>query len=98
MVLPEPSLALLFKLITHLLTEYKKVVGQAFLKLGSQQCYNRIRDGITELEKMFAQRRGAEVRAMLKICNNFDEVNDLDKWSLFGTISNIFSGVAQYQK
>ena len=65
--------------------------------LGSQQCYNRIQNGIADLEDMFAQKRGAEVKAMLKVCNNFDENNDLDIWSLFGAISNIFSGIVQYQ-
>ncbi|XP_052834614.1 putative serine protease K12H4.7 [Drosophila gunungcola] len=79
-------------------TEYKEVVGQAFLQLGGQKCYNRIQNGIAELESMFANKRGAEARAMLRLCNNFDDQNDLDMWSLFGSISNVFSGVAQYQR
>lgn len=78
-------------------TEYKEVVGQAFLELGGQKCYDRIQNGIAELESMFANKRGAEARAMLRLCNFFDDQNDLDLWSLFGSISNVFSGVAQYQ-
>ncbi|XP_016994833.2 thymus-specific serine protease [Drosophila takahashii] len=78
-------------------TEYKEVVGRAFLELGGQQCYNRIENGIAELESLFANKRGAEARAMLRLCNSFDDQNDLDLWSLFGSISNVFSGVAQYQ-
>ena len=77
--------------------EYKEIVGQALLELGSQQCYNRVQNGIQELETMFMGNRSAEAKAMLKLCNNFDHENDLDLWSLFGTISNIFSGIVQYQ-
>ncbi|XP_017103303.2 thymus-specific serine protease [Drosophila bipectinata] len=78
-------------------TEYKEVVGRAFLELGGQQCYDRIQNGIAELESLFANKRGAEARAMLRLCNSFDDQNDLDLWSLFSSISNIFAGIAQYQ-
>ncbi|XP_030374874.1 putative serine protease F56F10.1 [Scaptodrosophila lebanonensis] len=78
--------------------EYKEVVGKAFLELGGQQCYNRIQNGIAELEELFDNKRAAEARAMLRLCSNFDEHNDLDLWSLFGSISNIFSGIAQTQR
>lgn len=78
-------------------SEYKEVVGRAFQELGGQKCYNHIQKGISDLEQMFAKNRVAEARAMLRLCNNFDHNNDLDMWSLFGSISNIFSGVAQYQ-
>ncbi|XP_034486004.1 thymus-specific serine protease [Drosophila innubila] len=78
-------------------SEYKEVVGRAFKELGGQKCYDHIQKGISDLEQMFASNRVAEARAMLRLCNNFDHNNDLDMWSLFGGISNIFSGVAQYQ-
>uniref|UniRef100_A0A1I8PJZ8 Serine protease K12H4.7 n=1 Tax=Stomoxys calcitrans TaxID=35570 RepID=A0A1I8PJZ8_STOCA len=78
--------------------EYKEVVGRALRELGSEQCYNRVNNGITELEEMFANKRSAEAKAMLKLCNNFNHNNDLDIWSLFGSISNIFAGIVQYQK
>ncbi|XP_061386785.1 putative serine protease K12H4.7 [Musca vetustissima] len=77
--------------------EYKEVVGQALKELGSEQCYNRVQNGIAQLEEMIANKRSAEVKAMLKLCDNFDHNNDLDLWSLFGSISNIFSGFVQYQ-
>lgn len=47
------------------------------------------------MEKLFANKRGAEVRAMLKLCDVFDEYNDLDLWTLFSEISDIFAGVVQ---
>ncbi|XP_073838546.1 putative serine protease K12H4.7 [Musca autumnalis] len=77
--------------------EYKEVVGKALKELGSEQCYTRVQNGIAELEAMFAGKRSAEAKAMLKLCNSFDHNNDLDLWSLFGTISNIFSSIVQYQ-
>lgn len=77
--------------------EYKEVVGKALRELGSQQCYDRVQNGIAELEQMIENKRSAEVKAMLKLCNSFDPNNDLDLWSLFGSISNIFSSIVQYQ-
>ncbi|XP_061386786.1 putative serine protease K12H4.7 [Musca vetustissima] len=77
--------------------EYKEVVGQALRELGSEKCYNRVQNGIAELEEMIDNKRAAEVKAMLKLCNNFNHNNDLDVWSLFGSISNIFAGYVQYQ-
>lgn len=78
--------------------EYKEVVGKALKELGSQKCYDRVQNGVAELEAMFSGNRSAEAKAMLKLCNSFDHHNDLDLWSLFGTISNLFSGIVQYQK
>lgn len=78
-------------------SEYKEVVGKAFQKLGGDQCYDRIQKGIADLEDMFSNKRAAEARAMLRVCSNFDHNNDLDLWTLFSSISNIFAGVAQYQ-
>ena len=77
--------------------EYKEVVGRALRELGSEQCYNRVQNGIQSLETMIRDGRAAEVKAMMKICNNFDEHNDLDVWTLFSSISNLFSGIVQYQ-
>lgn len=77
--------------------EYKEVVGKALRELGSEQCYQRVENGVAELQAMITGKRSAEVKAMLKLCNSFDHHNDLDLWSLFGSISNIFSGIVQYQ-
>ncbi|XP_039947886.1 putative serine protease K12H4.7 [Bactrocera tryoni] len=77
--------------------EYKEVVGRALRELGSEQCYNRVQNGTKTLETMIQDGRAAEVKAMMKICNNFDEHNDLDVWTLFSSISNLFSGIVQYQ-
>ncbi|XP_058985392.1 putative serine protease K12H4.7 [Musca domestica] len=77
--------------------EYKEVVGKALRELGSEQCYKRVENGVAELQAMITGKRSAEVKAMLKLCNSFDHHNDLDLWSLFGSISNIFSGIVQYQ-
>ncbi|XP_030374872.1 putative serine protease K12H4.7 [Scaptodrosophila lebanonensis] len=75
--------------------EYKEVTGQSISQLGGYACYNRIENGIAELENMFATKRGAEVKAMLKLCEPFDVNSDLDVWTLFSEISDIFAGVVQ---
>ncbi|XP_037942623.1 uncharacterized protein LOC119675488 [Teleopsis dalmanni] len=77
--------------------EYHEVVGRALIELGSQQCYDRVQNGVAEIESMFANKRSAEVKALFKLCNNFDEQNDLDLWSFFSVISNLFASIVQYQ-
>ncbi|EDV98620.1 putative serine protease K12H4.7 [Drosophila grimshawi] len=78
--------------------EYKEVTGKAFAELGGQKCYDRIQKGIADLEYMFDNKRSAEARSMLRLCSSFDHENDLDMWNLFGSISNVFASLAQYQQ
>uniref|UniRef100_A0A1L8EII6 Putative serine protease n=1 Tax=Haematobia irritans TaxID=7368 RepID=A0A1L8EII6_HAEIR len=78
--------------------EYMEVVGKSWHTLGGDQCYQRIENGIGQFEEMISSKRTAEVKAMLKLCNNFDMKNDLDIWTLFSTFAYIFAGIAQYQK
>lgn len=63
--------------------------------MSSPACYNRIQNGIAEMETMFATKRGAEVKALLKLCEIFDVYSDLDVWTLFSEISDIFASVVQ---
>lgn len=79
-------------------TEYMEVVGKAMRVLGSQQCYDRIQNGIAELEVMIRGKKSAQVKAMLKLCNNFNTNNDLDIWTMFSSFAYIFAGVVQYQR
>ncbi|XP_017085009.2 putative serine protease K12H4.7 [Drosophila eugracilis] len=75
--------------------EYKEVTGQSIEQMGGSACYNRIENGIAEMESMIATKRGAEVKALLKLCEPFDVYSDLDVWTLFSEISDIFAGVVQ---
>ncbi|CAD6995785.1 unnamed protein product [Ceratitis capitata] len=75
--------------------EYKEITGQSIRLVAGEQCYNRIQNGIAKMEELFANKRGAEVKAILKLCDAFDEYNDLDLWTLFSEISDIFAGVVQ---
>lgn len=77
--------------------EYKEVTGKAIRELGSKQCYDRIERGINELERMFDEKRSAEAKSMLQLCDVFDEKNNLDLWTLFSSISNLFAGLVQTQ-
>ncbi|XP_067630738.1 putative serine protease K12H4.7 [Eurosta solidaginis] len=78
--------------------EYKEVCGRAILEFGGQKCYDRVEKGVAELEAMIEQGRTAEIKAMMQLCDTFDENNDLDLWSLFSTISNLFAAIIQYQQ
>ncbi|XP_023166088.2 putative serine protease K12H4.7 [Drosophila hydei] len=75
--------------------EYKEVMGQSITLMGGSACYNRIEKGIAEIEAMFASKRGGEVKALLKICEPFDVFSDLDIWTLFNEISEVFANVVQ---
>ncbi|EDW83811.1 uncharacterized protein Dwil_GK13807 [Drosophila willistoni] len=75
--------------------EYKEITGQSIAQVGGSACYNRIEKGISELEQLLADKRGAEVKALLKLCEPFDVNSDLDVWTLFSEISDIFAGVVQ---
>ncbi|XP_030556353.1 putative serine protease K12H4.7 [Drosophila novamexicana] len=75
--------------------EYKEVTGQSIALMGGSACYNRIEKGIAEMEAMIASKRGAEVKALLKLCERFDVYSDLDIWTLFSEISDIFAGLVQ---
>ncbi|XP_034117630.1 putative serine protease K12H4.7 [Drosophila nasuta] len=75
--------------------EYKEITGQSIALMGGSACYNRIQNGIAELETMLATKRGGEVKALLKLCEKFDVYSDLDVWTLFSEVSDIFAGVVQ---
>lgn len=73
-------------------------MGQSITLVSGQTCHDRIQRGIAELESMIANKRGAEVKAMLRLCNSFNENSDLDVWTLFYEISEIFAGLVQTHK
>lgn len=75
--------------------EYKEVTGQSIRQVGGEACYNRIQNGIAELENMMSNGRSGEVKAMLKLCSNFNQRKQLDVWTLFSEISDIFAGIVQ---
>uniref|UniRef100_A0A1L8EGF3 Putative serine protease n=1 Tax=Haematobia irritans TaxID=7368 RepID=A0A1L8EGF3_HAEIR len=75
--------------------EYKEIMGQSITLVGGETCHQRIKHGIAEMESMFENKRGAEVKAMLRLCNSFNENSDLDIWTLFYEISEIFAGLVQ---
>ncbi|XP_013105191.1 putative serine protease K12H4.7 [Stomoxys calcitrans] len=89
------SAPLLAKLNFH---EYMEVAGKSWRLLGGEHCYQRIQNGIVQLEQMIKGKQSAEVKAMLKLCNNFDTRNDLDLWTLFSTYGYVLGGTAQYQR
>lgn len=63
--------------------------------MGGNNCYDRIDRGLKELEFMFANKRGAEVKAMLGLCDTFNEDNDRDVFTLFFEISELFAMFVQ---
>lgn len=89
-----------FVLISRFLLflEYKEVTGESIRLVGGENCYKRIENGIAEMEDMLANKRGAELKALMKLCDTFDESSDLDVWTYFSEISDIFAGLVQTHK
>lgn len=79
------------------LKEFKEFVGIAIKEVGGEDCYNRIENAIIILEDMISNDETIEVKRLFKICNNFDSNNDLDVFTFFIGISNIFVEVVQSQ-
>ncbi|XP_013105186.2 putative serine protease K12H4.7 [Stomoxys calcitrans] len=76
--------------------EYKEVTGDSIRLLGGDSCYDRIQKAILELEAMISNNRSpSKMKCLLKICDNFNESNEMDVWTLFSQISDIFAGVVQ---
>lgn len=63
--------------------------------MGGDSCYERIKNGIQELEKMLSENTSDELKRSLNICDTFEAHNDLDVWVLFSTISDTFAGIVQ---
>lgn len=66
--------------------------------MGGENCYERIQKGIMELESMLSNNRSTEMKGLFNICDNFDETNEMDVWTLFSQISDIFAGIVQNHK
>ncbi|XP_075144690.1 putative serine protease F56F10.1 [Haematobia irritans] len=75
--------------------EYKEITGESLRLLGGESCYDRIQKAVAELESMISNNRSAEMKRLLKICDNFNESSDMDVWTLFSQISDIFAGIVQ---
>ena len=75
--------------------EYKEITGESIRLVGSDACYERINQGIKELETMLSENRSQDLKSALNICDTFNVENQLDVWVLFSTISDIFAGIVQ---
>ncbi|XP_059218025.1 putative serine protease K12H4.7 [Stomoxys calcitrans] len=79
--------------------EFMEVTAKAWHLLGGEECYQHIENAFLQYDEMAKNKRGAELKAILKLCNEFDVYNDLDVWTLFSILGmGIFGGLAQYQK
>lgn len=76
-------------------TEYKEIVGSSIKEMGGEGCYNRIQNAVASLEDMLSSGRVAEVKALFKLCDNFDANNYLDVATFFSELSEVFAGVVQ---
>lgn len=66
--------------------------------IGGDKCYNRVKNGIKALENLLDTGKVTELKKLLQLCYDFDEQNDLDVWSLFYVISELFAALIQGHK
>jgi len=77
---------------------YNEYAGDVIRNLGGDACYDRIQNAYTQMEELFATKRGAELKAMWQLCDNFDENNLLDQWSFFSEITEVITGIVVFHR
>jgi hypothetical protein len=78
--------------------EYKEVVGDSIKLLGGEECYNAIQQGFLEIENLIKDNQFEIIEEKFNLCDRIEINSELDKWFLFDTISEEFSGLVQYHR
>lgn len=73
--------------------EHKVEVGSVFETFGGKKCYNKIRDGFKEIEKDLEKGNMTKILKHLRICDEFDPLNDKDHKMLIHTLGSLFSAL-----
>lgn len=77
---------------------YREIMDKSLQLIGGEECYNRVRDGIANLELLLDTGHIKELKNLLHLCYDFDVNNDMDVWSLFYVISEVFAALIQGHK
>lgn len=80
------------------MTAYREAMDMSLQLIGGEKCYNRVRNGIRNLEELLDTGRVAELQQILHLCYDFDDQTDMDVWSLFYVISELFAALIQGHK
>uniref|UniRef100_A0A336N030 CSON003791 protein n=1 Tax=Culicoides sonorensis TaxID=179676 RepID=A0A336N030_CULSO len=75
--------------------EYKEVVGQAYKQVGGQQCYDRLNEAFTEMEKLVQLNQVSRIENEFLLCYPFDVSQKLSVWNFFSGLSNIMAAAVQ---
>lgn len=71
-------------------------MGVAYRRIGGQQCYDRIEQAFTEMERLVEIGETSRIEKEFNLCTKIDLKEQLDIWSLFDTFGNSLAGVVQY--
>lgn len=75
--------------------EYKEVVGQTYKQIGGQNCYNRINEAFTEMEKLIATNDVTRIENEFPLCFPMDPTHQFNVWNFFSALSNIMAAAVQ---
>lgn len=78
--------------------EYKEISGAAVRHVGGEKCYQITRDATAEAEAMILDGRISELKETFGLCDSFSGDNILDTWTMFLSMSNVWSGLIQYHE
>ncbi|XP_053962487.1 putative serine protease K12H4.7 [Anastrepha ludens] len=75
--------------------EYMQQVGKVIQHRGGHECARRLEAGLTAMAAILDSSNSSQLMRALRICNNFEATNQLDRAALFNGIGNYFAAYAQ---
>lgn len=83
--------ATLHSVVNH--SAYKVLGGEAWLELGGLDCFFRLGNGFTEMERMVQTGRVAELTKTFHLCDPIETENDFGIF--FASVAEVFSFIAE---
>lgn len=75
--------------------EYTETVGASLRKVGGEECYEKVEEIFEAIDDLLENDDMEMLKALFKICDNFNTSNINDVYNFVSSIKNIFSGAVQ---
>lgn len=75
--------------------EYTETVGKSLRKVGGEECYEHVEEIFEAIDDLLENDDMETLKALFKICDNFNTSNINDVYNFVSSIKNIFSGAVQ---
>lgn len=70
-------------------------VGKVIQQRGGPECSERLERSLNGIAVLLESTKVAQLLSALRICNNFEATNQLDRAALFNGLGNYFAAFAQ---